>query len=38
MEQLIGREKEQTILKEALVSDSSEMVAIIGRRRVGKLF
>ena len=39
MEQiLIGREKEQTILKEALQSNQAELVFIIGRRRVGKTF
>jgi len=34
----IGREKEQTILKEAIASPRAEMVAVIGRRRVGKTF
>lgn len=38
MEKLIGREKEKAILEEALASNSSEMVAVIGRRRVGKTF
>ena len=38
MEKLIGREKEKAILEEALTSNSSEMVAVIGRRRVGKTF
>ena len=37
-EQLIGRKKEQEILQKALASNSPEMVAIIGRRRVGKTF
>ena len=32
----IGREKEQAILREALQSGEAEMVALIGRRRVGK--
>jgi uncharacterized protein len=32
----IGREKEQAILSSALVSGEAEMVALIGRRRVGK--
>lgn len=32
----VGREKERAILEECLVSNSSEMVAVIGRRRVGK--
>ena len=35
---LIGRKKEQVILRQALQSEESEMVAIIGRRRVGKTF
>ncbi len=35
---LIGRQKEQEILKEALHSREAEMVAVIGRRRVGKTF
>ena len=35
---LIGRTKEQETLRKALLSDESEMVAIIGRRRVGKTF
>lgn len=34
----IGRVEEQAILKEALLSDEAEMVAVIGRRRVGKTF
>jgi AAA+ ATPase superfamily predicted ATPase len=38
MKKLIGRETEQTILETALVSDESEMIAITGRRRVGKTF
>jgi uncharacterized protein len=33
---LIGREKEQEILRRALQSNQAELVAIIGRRRVGK--
>lgn len=36
--QLIGREEEQRILQKALDSQESEMVAVIGRRRVGKTF
>ncbi len=32
----IGREKEQAILHNALASNEAEMVAVIGRRRVGK--
>lgn len=35
---LVGRHKEQVILKRALASDESEMVAVLGRRRVGKTF
>ena len=35
---LIGREKEKAILTKALNSKESEMVAVIGRRRVGKTF
>ena len=38
METLIGRKEEQVILKEALASNEAEMVAIVGRRRVGKTF
>ena len=35
---LVGRRKEQQILLEALESSESEMVSVIGRRRVGKTF
>jgi uncharacterized protein len=35
---LIGREKEQAILQKALRSKEAEMVAVIGRRRVGKTY
>lgn len=35
---LIGRTKEQQILQQVLNSPSAEMVAVIGRRRVGKTF
>lgn len=35
---LTGREKEIETLKKALVSKESEMVSVIGRRRVGKTF
>ena len=35
---LIGRHQEQVILNKALSSSESEMVAIFGRRRVGKTF
>ena len=35
---LIGRKEEQAILRKALQSNEAEMVAVIGRRRVGKTF
>ncbi len=35
---LAGRKKEIKILNEMLGSDSSELVAVYGRRRVGKTF
>ena len=35
---LIGHEKEQAVLLKALHAKASEMVAVIGRRRVGKTF
>jgi AAA+ ATPase superfamily predicted ATPase len=35
---LIGRKKEQAILQKTMESSEAEMVAIIGRRRVGKTF
>ncbi len=35
---LIGRKKEQEVLQNALASPEPEMVAVIGRRRVGKTF
>jgi len=35
---LVGRENERAILLKALQSDESEMVAVLGRRRVGKTF
>ncbi len=38
MNKFIGREKEQAVLHTALQSDESEMIAVIGRRRVGKTF
>lgn len=37
-ELLIGRQQERTILQKALTSNEAEMVAILGRRRVGKTF
>ncbi len=36
--ELIGRDTETQVLKNALRSDKSEMIAVIGRRRVGKTF
>ncbi len=36
--QLIGRQEEQQILLNALASREAEMVAVFGRRRVGKTF
>lgn len=38
MEQLIGREPEKTILTRMLHSPEAELVAMFGRRRVGKTF
>ena len=35
---LIGRKKEKQILQDALVSKEAEMIAVVGRRRVGKTF
>jgi AAA+ ATPase superfamily predicted ATPase len=35
---MIGREREQGILSEALVSNRAEMIAVYGRRRIGKTF
>ncbi len=35
---LIGRKEEQAILREAFESEGPEMVAVFGRRRVGKTF
>jgi uncharacterized protein len=35
---IIGRKKEMDILQEALNSDEAEMVAVLGRRRIGKTF
>lgn len=36
MEILIGRKEEQRILRKALESRKAEMIAVVGRRRVGK--
>jgi type II secretory pathway predicted ATPase ExeA len=38
MEYLIGREEEKEVLQRALASDEAELVAIYGRRRIGKTF
>ena len=35
---IVGREKEKTGLKEYMLSERSEFIAIYGRRRVGKTF
>ena len=35
---MIGREKEQKILTEALNSNRAEMIAVYGRRRIGKTY
>ena len=35
---LIGRKAEKIILQEAIESSEAEMIAVIGRRRVGKTF
>lgn len=35
---LIGREKEQQLLREALADDNSHFIAVYGRRRIGKTF
>lgn len=38
MAELIGRKLETGILYEALENEKSELIAIYGRRRVGKTF
>ncbi len=38
MQELVGRHEERKILQEILESDEAEMVAIVGRRRIGKTF
>jgi uncharacterized protein len=38
MEDLIGREVEIKILQQALVSNQAELIAVYGRRRVGKTY
>lgn len=37
-EKIIGREYEQEILRQRINSKSSELIAIYGRRRIGKTF
>ena len=36
--EFIGRKLEKEVLKEAIESSEAEMVAVIGRRRIGKTF
>jgi len=38
METIIGREVEQTLLSKIIKSGEAELVAVYGRRRVGKTF
>src|ERR1700712_261094 len=38
MEKIIGREKEMALLNELLKSKSADLLAMYGRRRVGKTF
>jgi len=38
MEIIIGREEEKTILSDALRSGDAELIAVYGRRRIGKTF
>ncbi len=38
MKTIIGRIAEQSILANALVSDEAELIAVFGRRRVGKTY
>lgn len=38
MEKLVGRKEEKKILENALASSSAELIAIYGRRRIGKTF
>ncbi len=38
MRKLIGRVPEQAVLQQTLDSDEPELVAVYGRRRVGKTF
>ena len=38
MEKLIGRSAESQLLKDALVSNEAELIAVYGRHRIGKTF
>jgi uncharacterized protein len=38
MDNIIGREAEIKVLQEALASPSAELIAVYGRRRVGKTY
>ncbi len=38
MSNLVGRKQEADLLKETLVNDKSELIAVYGRRRIGKTF
>ena len=38
MEKLVGRVSEKKILENALASSGAELVAMYGRRRIGKTF
>ena len=38
MNKIIGRKEEQVLLKEAFEYDEAELVAVVGRRRVGKTY
>ena len=35
---IIGRLKEQSLIKEYIISNKAELIAVYGRRRVGKTF
>jgi AAA+ ATPase superfamily predicted ATPase len=38
MGKIIGRNLEQAVLKEAIDNDKSELIALYGRRRIGKTY
>ncbi|MFT7072617.1 MAG: AAA+ ATPase superfamily predicted ATPase [Patiriisocius sp.] len=38
MEQVIGRSREKELLRQALTTKKAELIAISGRRRIGKTF